>query len=329
MTPRRVSVLAPPRLPIAALAAAWLVLLAPLSPRTARGAPEEPQAFHLAQISKLLVGYNGDTDIQAMEIDFLSGGENFVSGLTVAVYDSVGDPVATLGTFPATLPNGLTTDFILCATAKFRDTFGIQPDLVITPGIPVRTGQIAYESVGCLVNALAYGNVPVPLNGISAAPTLLPDLAYALVRTVNNGTAPSCPLTENAGARFQFRSGSSAAPITFTNNARQSVNVFSTVTGAETPPPAAPRIRVSPNPFRTSARIEAPDWGPLTIHDVRGRLVRVLTCLPGGACPGRAGPFEGSWDGTDEAGRRLPSGIYLLRHESPDGRVVRRVALVR
>ena len=333
MSPSRAFVPARPRaaaVTVFALAAGSLLLLASVVPPVAHGAPAAPQTFHLSQISKLLVGYNGDTDIQAMEIDFLNGGQNLFAGVSVAVYDSVGNPIATLGSFPSNLPNGLTTDFVLCATAKFRDTFGIQPDLVITPGIPVRTGQIAFrDDLGCLVNALAYGKVTVPLNGTTAAPSILPDLAYALVRTVNDAILPSCPLSEDAAARFEFRSGSAASPIAFRNNLRASVNVFSTLTGAETPVPAAPRVLVSPNPFGTTTRIEAPDWGPLTLHDVRGRLVRVLTCRPGGACPARAGRFVGAWDGTDESGKRLPSGIYLLRYEGSNGPVVRRLALVR
>jgi hypothetical protein len=293
------------------------------------GAPEEGQAFHLTQVSKLLVGYNGDVDIQAVEIDFITAGENFFSGVSVVAYDSIGTVLGTLGTFGATLPNGLATDFALCATAKFRDTFGIQPDLIITPGILPRTGQIGYRTAACLINSVAYGNSSVPVTGTGAAPILYPDLAYALVRTVSNGTLTSCPLAENSAARFEVKSGSAASPITFTNNARQTVTVFSTLTGTEITPPAAPAVRVSPNPFARSTRIEAPDWGPLTVHDVRGRLVRVLTCIPGGACPARAGKFAGTWDGTDRDGNRVPSGIYLLRYQGEAGTVVRRMAVVR
>ena len=317
--------------PATCIVFAVLLAVPLLLPHDARGAPEEPQTFHISQISKLMVGYNGDTDIQAMEIDFLAGGQNLFAGVSIAVYDSTGDAIATLGTFPSNLPNGLATDFVLCATAKFRDTFGIVPDLVITPGILVRTGQITFEQPTCgpIVNSLAYGNVAIPLTGMTAAPAIFPNLAYALVRTVNSPTAPTCPLSENSGARFEFRSGSTTSPIVFRNNARNSVNVFSTLTGVETPPPAAPQVRVSPNPFTGLTWIEAPSWSPLTIHDVRGRLVRVLTCNPGGPCPARAGRFAGSWDGTDQNGRRVPSGIYLLRYQGSEGAVVRRVALVR
>jgi hypothetical protein len=313
-----------------------LALLAALaivafSSRPAHGDPESPAAFHLAEITKLMVGFNGDTDIQAVEIKMIGAGENFVTAMEIATYDGSGNLLATLGTFAASIPNGLTGDNILCATAKFRDTFGITPDLLITPGLLVTSGQVAYEKETCRVNSLAYGNVPVPLlaSGPTAAPPLPSQGAAALVRTVDDATSPFCPLSENSGARFALRTGSPTNPIVFRNNARQTVNVFSTITGAEGSPPAHSALRASPNPSRGSTRIEAPDWGPLSIHDIQGRLVRVLTCAPGGACPAVAGPFRGEWDGTDIKGREVPSGIYFLRHVGRGGLVVKRIALIR
>jgi hypothetical protein len=86
-------------------------------------------------------------------------------------------------------------------------------------------------------------------------------------------------------------------------------------------------LRVSPNPFRETTVIEAAGWQPLTIHDVRGRLVRVLTCS--GLCPGISGPYRGVWDGTDAQGRRLPSGVYFLKYAGAAGVAVRRIALLR
>ena len=80
-----------------------------------------------------------------------------------------------------------------------------------------------------------------------------------------------------------------------------------------------------PNPFNpvTNIRIEAAA-GPLrlVVYDLRGRLVRVLhderTFL--------GGIFEAVWNGTDEAGRPVPSGVYFSRvtsgGEAESGRLV-------
>ena len=69
-----------------------------------------------------------------------------------------------------------------------------------------------------------------------------------------------------------------------------------------------------PNPFnpRTTLRFELAKPGAvdLRLYDVAGRLVRTL-------CDGRealpAGRHAVAWDGTDDGGRQLPSGVYLGR----------------
>ena len=287
--------------------------------------------FHLVNITKVMVGFNGNTNIQALELKMVSGGQNLVAGMEIGYYDGSGNKLGTLGTFGANLPNSLSGDNILCATALFRDTFGITPDLLITPGFLVTSGQISFEKSTCFVNSIAYGDVPTPLpsSGSSAAAPLPSQGAAVLVRTVDDAIAPSCPLSENSGARLVLRTGSPTNPVVFRNNARNTVNVFSTVTGTDGAPPVLPALRAAPNPFRESTVIEAPEWRPLSIYDIQGRLVRVLTCAPGEACPTVAGPFRGQWDGTDSQGRAVPSGIYLLRYTGAYGLVVKRIALTR
>lgn len=285
--------------------------------------------FHIANISKVMCGFNGDSTIQAVEIKMTTGGQNLVSAMQIVIYNGSGTLVATLGTFPANVPNGLGGDNILCATPKFQTTFGIIPDLVITPGIPVTSGQVVYEKVGCRVNGIPYGNVTTPLAGPTVAAPLPRDGAAVLVRTIDDPTSPTCPLSEDAAARMALRTGSPTNPIVFRNNARTTVNVFSTVTGTGGSPPVTSALQASPNPFRGTTTIVAPDWRPLSVYNIQGRLVRVLTCLQGGACPGIAGPFRGEWDGTDSQGREVPSGIYFLRYAGANGIVVKRIALLR
>lgn len=96
--------------------------------------------------------------------------------------------------------------------------------------------------------------------------------------------------------------------------------------------PAMPRTPVlhaaAPNPFNpaTVLRFEIPVGGPvrLAVHDARGRLVATLQ--DGHLA---AGAGEMVWRGLDDAGRALPSGVYLARLTTGDQVAVRRVALVR
>src|SRR5262245_36017280 len=154
-------------------------------------------AFHLNEITKVMAGFEGDATVQAVELKMLASGENLVSGRAYRTYNGAGVLQATLGTFAANLPasGAVAGRRILAATSAWVTRFGLTPDLVISPGIPVTSGQVAFEdpAVTCRVDALAYGDVTTFLVGTSAAPPLPNAGATALVRGVDNPTIPSCP----------------------------------------------------------------------------------------------------------------------------------------
>lgn len=82
---------------------------------------------------------------------------------------------------------------------------------------------------------------------------------------------------------------------------------------ATSPPPASIHLHPGyPNPFgpATTIRYSIAEPGPvsLSIYDVRGRRVRSLVT---GAQP--AGTHSVSWNGRDEHGVRVSSGIYFVR----------------
>ena len=282
--------------------------------------------FHLIEINKIMTSYNGNAAIQAVELRMISGGQNNLTGTTIRSYDAAGVLLATHGTFPGSTPAaGAVADRkLLCATSGFASTFGITPDLIISAGLPLSTGQIAFENVGCLINAVAYGDVTAPKNGTTSAQAIPSGLAYVLARTINNTTSPSCPLGENAGARFAIRSGSTGAPVAFSNNAGNTVNVLSTVTDVGEAPPAPPAPRAYPNPFLASIRIEAASALWIGVFDVRGSLLRVVH-----QASAAGAPYQGEWDGRDAGGKPAPAGIYFIRFGREPGAVTKRVALLR
>ena len=91
----------------------------------------------------------------------------------------------------------------------------------------------------------------------------------------------------------------------------------SALIGASEPAPAAfHELALHPNPFNpsTTIRFTLPEAAPVTliVQDVSGRRVRELARdrhQP-------AGEVRVEWDGRDDAGRALPSGVYLLRFEA-------------
>jgi len=88
------------------------------------------------------------------------------------------------------------------------------------------------------------------------------------------------------------------------------------------------RLRVAPNPFSgiTLITCQLPSPGPvrLTVFNVSGQVVKVLASEPK-----RAGVYQTAWDGCDESGRRLPSGVYLICLEARSYRALRQVVLAR
>jgi flagellar hook assembly protein FlgD len=84
----------------------------------------------------------------------------------------------------------------------------------------------------------------------------------------------------------------------------------------------------TPNPFdgRTAIRFAIPSAGQatLSIYDVQGRLVRNL--ITGSQT---AGVHTAYWDGRDDGGRLLPSGVYLYRLSSAGRNIQRKMVLTR
>lgn len=81
---------------------------------------------------------------------------------------------------------------------------------------------------------------------------------------------------------------------------------------------ASSLVAATPNPFNPSTEVayEVARAGrcELTVHDVRGRQVRTL--LDGELTAGR---HVAEWNGLDDHGQRVPSGIYMVRLRSAGG----------
>jgi outer membrane protein assembly factor BamB len=102
--------------------------------------------------------------------------------------------------------------------------------------------------------------------------------------------------------------------------------ILSAVTPLITPAGLTVQAGLNPFSFDTSIRFRVGQSGGvrLSVFDLRGRRVRVLQ--DGYA---DAGNHEVGWQGDDEQGRSLPSGVYFLKLESARGIASARVALVR
>jgi len=83
-----------------------------------------------------------------------------------------------------------------------------------------------------------------------------------------------------------------------------------------------------PNPFNpsTAIRYEIVESGraSLRIYDVSGALVRTLVDRSHDV-----GDYQASWDGRDQTGKAVASGVYFYRLETHDYAQTRRMVLLK
>ncbi|PIS29904.1 MAG: hypothetical protein COT43_02865, partial [Candidatus Marinimicrobia bacterium CG08_land_8_20_14_0_20_45_22] len=83
-----------------------------------------------------------------------------------------------------------------------------------------------------------------------------------------------------------------------------------------------------PNPFnsQTTIRYDLPTYAPveMTIYDIRGHKIRTLE---NGVKP--AGYYQAIWNGKDDAGREVASGIYFFQMISETHRKTMKLMLVK
>ncbi len=95
---------------------------------------------------------------------------------------------------------------------------------------------------------------------------------------------------------------------------------------------AGPALAIYPNPFRRQARIalnisHIAETAELKIYDISGRLVKNLVSELQSCIRNHASYV--SWDGTDQNGHALPSGIYFVEFRNSGSAVTKKVVIVR
>lgn len=191
-----------------------------------------------------------------------------------------------------TLTNLIPASYLVAGTLTFEDNFG-------TVYWRLSWGGASYTgpTTGSITND-ADGNFGPP------SPSALPSSGGLALRFLGTASALS---TRNS-TDYALTPGNA----TFTNNAGSSFTVNSTLTGIADLTRASELFQNAPNPFNPATEIDfavaRSIHANLSIFDIRGALVATLVdeTVP-------AGLNRVRWDGRDETGQRVATGVYFYR----------------
>ena len=137
------------------------------------------------------------------------------------------------------------------------------------------------------------------------------------------------PVLDTETARLRVVSYNASEVIGF-DTSNVPFTIASSATGVDSPvlPRSYELSQNAPNPFNPKTTIEfalpKPGLTQLTVYDARGRQIRTLL-----AEPRDAGYHAVTWDGIDDNGQRVSSGVYFYRLSSGDFVQQKRMVLVK
>jgi hypothetical protein len=119
-----------------ALIVALLAALPPARPVEAN--------YHLSLVSEVMVGYEGDMDVQFIEVEMLLATQNQISGTRFSVWNEDGSDFTKIFLLDHDLENHGTGVPWLMATQAFVDLTDLEPDFLIPPVLLSPTGMFCW-----------------------------------------------------------------------------------------------------------------------------------------------------------------------------------------
>ncbi len=143
-----------------------------------------------------------------------------------------------------------------------------------------------------------------------------------------DGNGPTLELIDAASDNMLHENWAASLPNTAPHGSPGERNSVTDDTAADGLPAASRLLNVYPNPFNPSTRItfalDQDQHLSLTVHDVNGRQVALIE-------EGKfeAGLHERTWEGRDDEGHALASGVYLLRMSGDESAFSRKLLLLK
>ena len=148
-----------------------------------------------------MTSYGGDPNVQFVEIDMLSPGQNLVTNSVLGAFDTSGSYIGDVFVVPADVPNAGSGVRWIMGTSQFQTASGLSPDFIIPASLPTGGGMLCWGAPGILppapgswnhaipgnyVDCIAYGTYSGPSNGFVGTPTPLDADGHSLVRISDN-----------------------------------------------------------------------------------------------------------------------------------------------
>ena len=196
--------------------------------------------FHFSVIDEVMTSYEGNANVQFVEIRMLSGSQNRVEDTVLARFDAAGNYQGDLLVVGADVTNASAGTRWIMGTTAFETVSGIQVDFEFTPGLIQGSGMVCWgapenllpppptwdrENLANYIDCLAYGAYTGATHSHAGTPTPLDADGHSLVR-----------ISEEDDNALDFACGDPASP---TNNAGDSASLVATI---PCPEPAAPLL---------------------------------------------------------------------------------------
>ena len=117
--------------------------------------------FHLVKVVEVFPGTTAAPTAQYVMLQMYFGGQTFVSGHSVKVFDANGAAVGTF-TFSKNLANGANLATMLVATPDAATAFGVTADLTMDPVIQPGGGAVCWETFDCVAWGSFSASSPLP-----------------------------------------------------------------------------------------------------------------------------------------------------------------------
>lgn len=106
--------------------------------------PRADAIFHIAVIDEVMSGFDGDPDVQFMEVRMDFPGQHLVNDTRLTAWNADGSSFDVVLLLPNDVPNDGVDVRWIAATQAFADLTGMTPDFIMPPGFNTPGGMICW-----------------------------------------------------------------------------------------------------------------------------------------------------------------------------------------